>query len=295
MEKYLVTILTPTYNRRNYLINLYNSLLNQTNKLFKWMIVDDGSTDGTDQLIDEIKEEKNIYIEYFYKENGGKHTALNIGFKQVSTYFTFIVDSDDVLTEDAVENIYKYFQIVNDNNLCGMAFLRGYTKDKCIGDKFPEDEVIDNNINVRIKKNVSGDKAEIWRTDILRKYQFPVFPHEHFQGENYVWTQIALNYDMFYVNKIIYITKYLDGGLTKSGRAMRLNNPLGGMANSKTSLDRRLPIKMRIKGAVLFDIYGYKAGYKLNKILIQSGYPLITFFSAIPARLIYQYWKMKYL
>lgn len=291
----LVTVLTPTYNRKDRLTGLFQSLQDQTNKNFKWLIIDDGSQDGTEDQIAEMKEKAGFEVQYIKKENGGKHTALNIGFRKITTYFTFIVDSDDILTQNAIQEIYDYSEIIRTNDLCGMAFLRGYSKNECIGDRFPEDESIDNDINIRLRQNVSGDKAEVWRTDILRQFQFPVFKEERFQGENYIWWQIARKYNMLYVNQIIYITEYLEGGLTKSGRAMRLRNPLGGMENSKMAFFSEFPLRIKIKCALLYDVYGYQAEWSFRKIVRTSGSALLTGLCLAPAKVLQLYWKHRYL
>lgn len=291
----MITVLTPTYNRGNYLRKLFESLCKQTRKDFKWLIIDDGSQDETNQLIKEFVRVADFKINYIEKENGGKHTALNIGFNVIDTYLTFIVDSDDIITEDAIETIYNAIPQISSDNLCGVAFLRGYSKTECIGNIFPKDGAIDNDITIRLKYNISGDKAEVWRTDILRQYQFPVFDKERFQGENYVWWQIARKYNMLYRNKIIYITKYLAGGLTKSGRAMRLNNPLGGMENSKMAFYPEFPLKTKIKCGILYDVYGYQAKWSLYKIIKNSGSSCLTLICALPAKILQLYWKAKYL
>jgi glycosyltransferase involved in cell wall biosynthesis len=291
----LITVLTPTYNRATQLENLFQSLQNQTEKKFKWLIIDDGSQDQTDIIVDIFSKSAKFKIDYIKKENGGKHTALNIGFQVVDTYLTFIVDSDDILTPDAIAEIYQRIEIIKSQNLCGIAFLRGYNEKDCIGNKFPNTEVIDNDIRIRLKCNVSGDKAEVWRTDILRQYQFPVFENERFQGENYIWWQIGRKYNMLYVNKIIYITEYLEGGLTKSGRAMRLKNPLGGMQNSKMAFYQEFPLKTRIKCAILYDVYGYQAKWSLYNIVHTSGSYGFTFVCLLPAKVLQLYWKKKYL
>lgn len=289
--KELITVLTPTYNREPQLHNLYKSLQKQTNKNFKWLIIDDGSEDSTEKTVSIFSKKADFIIEYIKKENGGKHTALNLGFKKIDTYLTFIVDSDDVLTPNAIEEIYQHIKVIKSNDLCGVAFLRGYSETDCIGKKFPKNNAIDNDINIRLKKNISGDKAEVWRTDILCKYQFPVFKNERFQGENYVWWQIARKYNMLYINKIIYITEYLEGGLTKSGRAMRMKNPLGGMQNSKMAFYKEFPLKTKIKCALLYDVYGYQAKWSLKKIISTSEYAKMTLLCALPAKILQLYWK----
>lgn len=290
-----ITVLTPTYNRADQLQNLFESLQKQIEKRFKWLIVDDGSQDNTEEVVKSFLKKTDFEINYIKKENGGKHTALNVGFQMIDTYLTFIVDSDDVLTTNAIEEVYCNIETIKENDLCGVAYLRGYSEKECIGKLFPKSEVIDNDINIRLKCNVSGDKAEIWRTDILRQYQFPVFENERFQGENYVWWQIARRYNMLYINKIIYITEYLDGGLTKSGRAMRMRNPLGGMENSKMAFYPEFPLKTKIKCGLLYDVYGYQAKWSLRKIIKNSGSRGITCICALPAKILQLYWKKKYL
>ena len=101
-DEKIVTILTPTYNRGELLPRLYGSLLQQTQKNFEWLIVDDGSTDGTEKAISSWMMERSLSIRYIRKENGGKHTALNRGIREIETPLTFIVDSDDWLSKDAV-------------------------------------------------------------------------------------------------------------------------------------------------------------------------------------------------
>ena len=96
-----VTVLTPTFNRGGGLEKLYESLKRQSCKDFEWLVVDDGSTDGTDNLIGQLQEKSEFPVRYIYKSNGGKHTALNVGIQTICSELTFIVDSDDIVTDDA--------------------------------------------------------------------------------------------------------------------------------------------------------------------------------------------------
>lgn len=292
--KELVTVLTPTYNRKREISNLYKSLMQQTDDRFIWLVIDDGSTDNTEELILEFQKKTKFEIVYIKKCNGGKHTALNWGFSLVKTELTIIVDSDDVLTSDAIEQICNRVDFVKKNNLAGIAFLRGYDEKTCIGDMFPCHEVIMNDIDVRLKKSVLGDKSEVWRSDILRKYQFPVFEGEKFQGENYVWWQIAREYNMLYVNKIIYITEYLEGGLTKSGRKLRIKNPLGGMENSKMAFHHEFPLKTRLKCGLLYCAYGFFAKKKTRNLIEESGAPIMILGLMPLGKLLHLYWHKRY-
>jgi len=289
----LVTVVTPTYNREEYLPSLFESLKLQSNHNFDWLIIDDGSTDNTESVVNSFKDDAPFPIEYIKKENGGKHTALNLAFKTVNARYTFIVDSDDTLTADAIQLIYDNDQTIMENNLAGVAFLRGYTETNVIGTAFPDNGIF-NDLDIRFRYKAIGDKAEVYRTDILKKHSFPVFENERFQGENYVWWQIAMEYDMLYVNSIVYITEYLPDGLSKSGRKLRINCPFGGMENSRIGLNKKFPLKQRIKCAWLYICYGLFAKKSFCKIIKSSDSPALIIPNLPFGFMLYFYWGKKY-
>ena len=122
-----LTILTPTYNREKNLSILYESLKKQACQDFCWLLIDDGSQDNTETLAQGWLQEREISMEFLKKENGGKHTALNLGLDRIETELTFIVDSDDWLPENAVEIILRYHEKYREvQGLCGYSFLRFY-------------------------------------------------------------------------------------------------------------------------------------------------------------------------
>lgn len=290
----LITVLTPTYNREYTLKRLYNSLETQTCKNFCWFIVDDGSSDNTKSLVEEIKKNSSIPINYIFKENGGKHTALNKGIRNITTELTFIVDSDDILTNDAISSIYDTWDEIRDKNLCGISFLKGYNEEKIIGDAFPKDKCIDNFINIRSNKNIKGDKAEIWRTNLLQQTPWPEFENEKFMAMGYVWNTIAKNYNMLFVNKIIYIADYLEGGLTKSGKKIRIESPVGGMANAKLFFSNEFNLKSKVKKMWLYICYGFFANKSIKFMFSDCGARLLFIMNLPFGYMLYKFWKNKY-
>ncbi|MGL5902333.1 MAG: glycosyltransferase family 2 protein [Cetobacterium sp.] len=229
MENKKITIFTPTYNRSYIIEKLYNSLKVQTSKNFEWLVIDDGSIDNTELLFEKIKKEKNDFeITYLKKENGGKHRAINIGVELAKGELFFIVDSDDILTNDAVEKIIKWEEtLVGKNQFAGIAGNRGYQKDKLIGKTFIG-EFIDATSLEREKYKILGDKAEVFYTEVLKKFKFPEYENENFITENVVWYEIAnKGYKIRWFNEIIYIGNYLQDGLTKSGKEIFIKNPKG--------------------------------------------------------------------
>lgn len=215
MYKYKFTVFTPTYNREYILENLYKDLKNQTFKDFEWLIVDDGSNDNTKELVEKFKKEKKINIRYIYKENGGKHTAINIGVKEAHGELFFIVDSDDQLVNDAIEIVNETWGNTNDKKgLCGVIGLCVYKNMDVVGTKIPEDKSAYHLSDLYYKLGMKGDKTLVFLTDILSKYTFPERDGIKFLPESIVWNEISKNYKMVWSNKPLRIVEYLEDGLT---------------------------------------------------------------------------------
>ena len=232
-NKVFCTIFTPTYNRKEKLEKLYDSLTAQEEKNFEWLIVDDGSTDNTEILIKEIaKKEKEFNIIYKKTENGGKHRAINYGLNYANGKVFAIVDSDDYLLPCAVRRIREYFEDIEKNKngeikFAGVAAQRGYNEEKSIGKTF-DGKYIDAKSTERRKNNIEGDKFEIYYTQILRENRFPEIDGEKFMTEAIVWTRIAYkDYYLRWYNDIIYICEYLKGGLTDTREKLIEASPKG--------------------------------------------------------------------
>lgn len=281
-----VTILTPTYNRGELLIKLYNSLVNQTNKNFIWLVIDDGSKDNTNEIIRNFINKNKINMQYISKENGGKHTALNKGIDTIKTELVFIVDSDDYLPDNSIETILMYHnKYKSTKNICGYSFLRMHSDGSINNKIFPIDEKKESYIQARINSNIGGDKAEVFFTDILRKFRFPEFENERFVAEDLIWIKMALNYDMIHINKVIYIGDYLENGLTDNARKMKIKSPLGAIERAKMLMVKECCLKTRIKGALLYIVYSSFAkksireifNFKNNLVLVSLCFPLGKF------------------
>ena len=229
MSEVFCTVFTPTYNRASLLSKLYESLVVQTEKDFEWVIVDDGSSDNTEEVVIEFIEQDKFKIIYFKQKNGGKHRAINKGLELCSGKVFAIVDSDDELTYDSLEKVKRWFdQIGNVNKkFCGVAGNKGYTAEKIVGATF-EGEFIDATNIERRKYNIVGDKFEIYYTEILKKYPFPTFEGEKFMSEIVVWTRMAKDgYLVRWFNDIIYIAEYQEEGLTSNNFRVLANSPKG--------------------------------------------------------------------
>lgn len=234
----LITIFTPTYNRRLLIERLYQSLLAQSEKNFEWLVVDDGSTDDTEKYFTQLlSKQQPFHIRYIKQKNGGKHRAINNGVQNASGELFFIVDSDDYLTEIAIKIINQWVATLdNTHKWAGIAGLKGFSKDSVVG-QHSESSYVDAKNSERRKYNLLGDKAEIYFTNVLKQHPFPEIPGEKFISEEIVWNAIARNdFYLRWFNKIIYICDYLDGGLTKDN-AKDQNNPIGRLLWAKGQLE----------------------------------------------------------
>lgn len=287
----IVTVLTPTFNRGGSLNNLYQSLQKQTIKDFEWLLVDDGSTDDTKNIAEEMRKKAEFPMRYIYKENGGKHTALNVGVKQITSELTFIVDSDDTLVPDAIETILRYHKKYGEKkDLCGYSFLRRLPDGKINGKPFEPDEKVGTYIQCRINADdTQADKSEVFYTRCLKEFPFPEYRNEKFLGEDLVWIRMAMKYQMVHINRAIYVGNYLEDGLTKNRRKNNIRSPYGCMERAKEFMRPELKLKYRLKGAVQYLVYGKFAGEK--QLIAKAPYKGLAVCVALPSMLVYHRWS----
>jgi LPS biosynthesis glycosyltransferase len=225
---YPVTVFTPTYNRAYILGDLYHSLQRQTCMDFEWLIVDDGSADDTKALVASWQGEENPFpIRYVYQENGGKCRAINRGLKEADGRLFFTVDSDDYLTDDAIEKVIRWEgELPRDGHFCGYVGNRGITPTQTPNRLFPGG-YLDGTALDRYDQ-VDGERAFVFYTEVHRKYLYPEFPGEKFLTEAVTWDLMAHDgYKMRFYNDIIWIWEYKDDGLTRAGYRVFLENPQG--------------------------------------------------------------------
>lgn len=291
--KEIITIITPTYNRLKEIKKLYKSLCEQNNKLFVWIVVDDGSVDNTKSFFDEITKTSDFKIKYFYKDNGGKHTALNYAFKHIKTKLFCIVDSDDYLIADAVQTIINNYNNYKNDDVYGFVYLKGYSVDKPITVEFKNDVFVGDYIQDIINKQPHGDRFEVLYSELLKDHEFPVFENEKFIGEGFFWNELSRYKKIVFINKVLYICDYLSGGLTKQGRKMRIMNSLGGMRHAEEYIKEDYSLKIRIKNMILLQTYCWFAKKQGKKpLMINNSFLSVICF--IPGFILYLYWKAKY-
>lgn len=288
-----ISILTPTYNRGYLLEELFDSLKSQDSFQFEWIIVDDGSNDNTYAVVKTFQTEtKEFPIYYIQQKNKGKHIAINNGVHHATGNFIFIVDSDDVLPPDSVSTILTWTKDIGSlDYIAGVAGLRGNKKTKeRVGDfpkKIQYNQFIEVRNNERRKYNLLGDKAEVYRKEILLRYPFKEFVGERFLSESTVWDEIACaGYKLRWYNRIIYYCDYLDDGLTKSGIKKEIDN-FEGFIYFTT---QRIKCYGWIEGLIAKGYFWHVSKFK-GLTLKEAG----RFLSVSPVSLFicHRLWKMK--
>ena len=230
-----ITVFTPTYNRAYIIQNLYESLKRQTYMDFEWLVVDDGSTDNTNTLFEEwMNKDTAVTIRYYKTNNGGKHRAVNYALDLADGEIFFVVDSDDYLTDDALEKVNMWFQSIEGMDyLVGIAANKGSSTTETVNPLF-QTHYLDksllemNSYMENGKKVIGGERALCFYTEFHRKYRYPEFEGERFETEAVVYNRMA--HDGFktrFFNDIIWIYEYKQDGLTQAGTSLFLNNPYG--------------------------------------------------------------------
>ena len=260
----MITVFTPTYNRAKLLPDLYESLKRQTCKDFEWVIVDDGSTDDTESLVKQWIPQADFSICYTKKENGGKQRAVNLGVQKAKGEYFFIVDSDDILTDNAVETALKWFDTIKDEKgFGGIGGQKGYKNGKAIGESF-DGEYLDATTLERSKYRINGDKAEIFYTDVLKKFPFPEFEGEKFVPEALVYNRIAqAGYKLRWFNEIVYLAEYLPDGYSANVDRLLISNWQGYSLYVKELMQSNGPLKAKLIPLAGYIMRIVKKGLKI--------------------------------
>lgn len=255
-----ITVFTPTYNRAYILKKCYESLKKQTYHNFEWLIYDDGSTDNTKELIDEFVKEGIIEIRYYYGKNKGKHVAINEGTDLAHGELFFIVDSDDYLTDNALELVYKAWNSItvkDRRSFIGVSGRRYLVNKNNKEFNFSTEYYDTDAITFNLIDNNLQDKAEVYVTETLRKYKFPYFEGENFMTEAVLWYQLAEEgYKIRWFNEDIYICEYLEDGLSNNFYQRRIKSIHSTCYSYNKLSSYTLPKKYKIRYKINYFRYG---------------------------------------
>ena len=208
-----LTVFTPTYNRAHTLSRLYHSLCTQTCRDFEWLVIDDGSTDGTRELVQSFIEEGIIQINYIYKENGGLYTGYNAAYAIIESELNVCIDSDDAMPADAVEIILRTWDERGSDKCGGIIGLDVNMDDgEPIGGRFPEGMSECYLLDLYTKRIHRGDSKQVMRTDLMKQVAPMVgFPGEKNFNPIYMLLQVCDDYPLLVVNEPLCLVEYQEG------------------------------------------------------------------------------------
>lgn len=222
-----LTVFTPTYNRADTLHLCYESLCRQTCRDFEWLVIDDGSTDGTRELVEVWQHEKKIPITYFYQENQGMHGAHNAAYRLIHTELNTCIDSDDYMPDDAVEIIVNFWKQHGNKEVAGIIALDVDFSGTLIGTRLPEGKER-TTLSGFYNHGGRGDKKLIYRTEVINNYpEYPLFKGEKYVSLGYKYELIDQDYELLILNEPVCCVNYQPDGSTMNMYRQYIHNPQG--------------------------------------------------------------------
>lgn len=276
-----LTIFTPTYNRAYCLSQCYESLLDQTLKDFIWLIVDDGSTDDTQNVVNKWIEEGKVEIQYHFQENQGMHGGHNTAYELIRTPLNVCIDSDDFMPKDGVEVILKNWKIIeNDSRFAGIVGLDADKSGNIIGTKLPSNLEETTLYELYHNHKVKGDKKLVYKTNVINQYpRYPIFNSEKFVPLDYLYLLIDQDYKLFPTNEVFCIVEYMPDGSSLNIFKQYRRHPKGFAFKRKVGMKYAKNFKDRFKNAIHFVSCAIFT--KNFNFLLESPKKTITFL-AIP-------------
>jgi len=276
----LFTVFTPTFNRRHTLGRVYGSLKAQTLQDFEWLIVDDGSSDGTDAMVSGWRLEAPFEIQYVYQQNAGKHVAHNRALEVARGDLFLTLDSDDACVPTALERLKFHWDSIPPalkDQFSGVTVLCVDEAGHLVGDEFPQAILDCNPFELTSSYDIRGEKWGFHRTEILRRFPFPVFNGETFVAEGVVWNRVGREYKVRCVNERLRLFFRSANGISASIRDLRVRNPRGARLYYQESLQSTGWSLVKWRQALNYVRFSLHAAVSPRRIIRESGRPaLIT-------------------
>ncbi len=266
MSRFL-TIITPTYNRAKLLKVAWESLFNQDVHDFEWIVVDDGSTDDTAEVITDLKGKSPFKITYVFQSNGGKHRAINKGVQLSELPFVCILDSDDELEPNFCSSLIEIIE--NTKSMAGLGAIVGRIRSKSgiIYGKKTSEAIFTDVFTYRYKMGITGDHFEVFKRSAMIEFPFPDIANEKFVPEALVWNRIGAKYNFYFVPVIFQVREYLDGGLTDKIVQIRMTSPVASMLTYSELAGYDIPLLEKWKAILNFWRFSFNSKLPFGKKL----------------------------
>lgn len=287
----LITVFTPAFNRAHTIWRTYQSLCRQTCKDFIWMVIDDGSTDNTAELVLKWKENSEFEIIYIYQQNQGMHGAHNTAYQNITTELNVCIDSDDYMPDDAIELITKFWRKIGSDKYAGIIGLDVDLNQQIIGTEFPNN-LKETTLTDFYANGGKGDKKLVYRTEVIKKYpEYPIFDNEKYVGLAYKYMLIDQNYTLLTINRPLVVVEYQQDGSSNNMLHQYWNNPKGFAFYRKTEMVLAPTLKRQFMSCIH---YVSSSIISKNKNFIkESPKKLLTILSILPGFGLFLYIKFK--
>ena len=287
----LLTVFTPAYNRAHTLPRTYQSFCRQTCKDFEWLIVDDGSSDNTRELVEGWIKENIIPIRYMYQENQGMHGAHNTAYRNIKTELNTCIDSDDYMPDDAVEKIISFWKEKGSDKYAGIIGLDSDIEGKLIGTTFPQN-MVSTTLGNFYARGGRGDKKLVYRTDVIKKYpEYPIFEGEKYVSLGYKYQLIDQDYELLTLNEVLVNVEYQPDGSSMNMFRQYIRNPKGFSFIRKTSMLLAPTSKRRFVEAIHYVADSMLA--KNKNFILESPRRALTICAIPLGILLYGYIRFK--
>jgi len=283
---HIFTCFTPSYNRAATIRVVYDSLMAQGFRDFEWLVVDDGSTDGTEALVESLAREAPFPVRYVYKENGGMHSAINVGAREARGELFLKCDSDDAFDADALERLSSIWGSIPESDRGRYSGVTVHCKDadgRVIGTRFPVATIDGTSLDLAHRWKVRGEKWGFVRTDLLRAFPFPEFQGERRVPPSIVWNRIAA---------AGYLTRYADialrtfiplaDGITLHSARSRARSWRGSRLFYDELATMPIPFTERLKASVNYIRFSLHGGVGALPAVFEAKRPGLAF-AGLPA------------
>ncbi|QHB33515.1 glycosyltransferase family 2 protein [Yersinia canariae] len=194
----VVTVFTPTFNRAHVLKRCYISILDQNRNDIEWLIIDDGSTDNTLDVVKEFQNEKRIKINYIYQSNNGKQAAWNKAVENASGEYFIGLDSDDALVTDSISKLLTMSTVFDDNKIIGIRAISVSSATLQPNNCYLSDGDKKSSWFDEFSSGVRGERIDFFKTELIKKYLYPVKPGINFIPEIWFYSNVAKEYSFYY-------------------------------------------------------------------------------------------------
>lgn len=254
------SIFTPTYNRAELLYRVYQSIISQNFSDLEWIVVDDGSTDNTAEVINKLQRESNISIVFLQKTNGGKHTAFNLAVEQARGDFFLCVDSDDWLSKNALSSLAESLVLVDQE--VGLVAYKADASGELLSDRFPKNIKSVSLFQLNNRFHCRGEFSIVFKSEIIKRFRFPVFSEETYLGENVLYDRLGKNAEFVLLPYEVTICEYQSTGLSSMHVALMKENPAGFCIYYMQRIDLQDGLLQRLITAGKYHAFCFFAGDK---------------------------------